>query len=227
VNLVGGLCNRLRALASRRALGPCSVVWLAGEDNGEGRYEDTFEPIDGVTFVTGMPHEAVLRLEQAYNVEPAAPAGWEQWYCQLRLRPAHLARLRALHPGTPYSAMHLRRTDNWIIRDALKVPLTADAEFAAWAAGVPAPIYIATDNGTTQQAMQAACAALGKACIVAEAIPPDDGRDARYTGMPTAAIDLFMCAGSAHFMGTHASSSFSTTAALLRGLPGWWREVVP
>ena len=64
-----------------------------------------------------------------------------------------------------------------------------------------------------------ACALIDKEVIVAETLLLDTGsEDKRYTTLETAVVDLFLCAGSSHFMGSRFSSSFTNTINILRAL---------
>lgn len=221
VRALGGLCNRLRVILSyRAALGSVEVVWSPDGEISHGRFSDVFEPLAGVSFTDF--DESKPACLQTGDPHGGAPGHWQDAYREIILRPTHREKLRSLAPR-PYSALHVRRTD--------LVPMakrdncyTTDEELIAWCHSAPGPIYLATDNGTTQRQFAGIIVQMGKNAIFQAPIPEhadQDRHDRRNTDLAAAAVDLFACAGSAHFKGT-ADSSFSNTIALLRGLGGWW-----
>jgi hypothetical protein len=159
-----GLCNRLRIVLSfatiaRQRGRPLLVLWPV-VNVCNGRFEDAFAPIEGVTFVEKLPAE--MRAQFAPSSSDFHPdvkrLGEDACNrCFALLRPSEAvarrvdANLRALrsaqlHPETASSfiSMHIRRTDHWGSE-------ITDDDFAAFALRHPASsIFLATDNATTQ-----------------------------------------------------------------------------
>ena len=215
----GGLCNRLRVVLSYRAWrGSITCVWLPDEQIAGARWADVFEPLPGVSFLYEDP--GVVDV-MACDPTHAAPQHWPLTYRDVRLREEHEARRLGVRAalGGPYSAVHARRTDCTEMAQAAGA-YTTDEELAAWAAQALAPIYIATDNGTTQRALAQALAGMGKRPAWLEDIP--EASTLRHTTLAASAIDLFVCAGSAEFKGSGASS-FTNAVHTMRKIGGWWQ----
>jgi hypothetical protein len=180
-----------------------------------------FAPLQGVTFVDSAYEGSPL--VQTCDPHPEPPTSWQDAYRELTLLPPHFDRMKGLGHLPRYSALHIRRTDLGPLsrQDNLYTP---DEEFVAWCHSVPGPIYLATDNGTTQRHFGALIARMGKRVIVQGLIPEhpaQDEHERRNTDLATAAIDLFACARAARFKGT-AASSFTGTIDVLRRIGGWW-----
>jgi hypothetical protein len=226
IEVTGGLCNRLRALLSYRAAhGKLEVVWCRDGEICGGHFRDVFEFLPGVRFIS--PRDGVPAKCAPADVPEAM---WIEGYRELRLIPHIRRRYERMRPGEPYSAIHVRRTDNYEIVDMENngVQGTTDEEFIEWAAAATTPVYIATDNGTTQRKFIEAVQASGKRAMYAELIVEharqNDGGQ-RNTSLECAALDLFMCAGSSAFLGTRATSSFTHAVEQLRQMDGaWWRQ---
>jgi hypothetical protein len=213
---VGGVSNRLRAILSYRSVhGHLSVVWDADEYVSHAEWADVFEPIPGVTFVTGRKWD-----REDYAPTAGALKGWEAAYVDLHPVESirrHIASVQNSLSGH-YLAAHIRRTDH--VPDVLargeKVKPLED--YVAWANQWPdRSLYIATDNGVTQRKMSE----LRRRSYFAEALPADSeevrATHARYGTLAAAVTDMFVCAGARGFMGTEASS-FTDTIQILRGL---------
>lgn len=220
LHCLGGLCNRLQAVLSYRSLHrPLIVEWSDLVQAG-GHFLDAFEPLEGVEFRDGpnwpvTHHGGQMTIGEVVADNgwcPGAPKAWLNTYRDLKLRP-HL-RERLIKP--PYSAIHVRRTDH--IPFAMGMgKLTVDAEFRAWCDYTPGPIFIATDNGTTQREF---VSYLGERAIIQAPIPEHANQnlhDHRNTDIGSAAVDLFICAGAEKFKGTPLSS-FSRTIEHLHQL---------
>jgi hypothetical protein len=235
---MGGLCNRLAAILSyRAAYGSIIVEWgdTAQVGGTLNDWHETFEPISGVTFVEGPPlpvvhHGGPVVLPNGIIADnfasKAAPPTWVEGYRDLKLQ-RHLWEnnkadmSKAVFP----TAIHVRRTDHVKMAKGMGA-FTSDEEFLGWLADKPDPIYIATDNGTTQRDFAGFIDALKKRAAVyawIEEHKDQDLHDHRNTGLAHAAIDLFTCARADHFMGTRGSS-YSVTIQLLHQVGGWWSQ---
>lgn len=218
VRAFGGLCNRLRVVLSyRAAFGPIDVVWHPDGEIADGRWSDVFEDLDGVRFLDSGDYGTAT-----IDPYPHAPHGWQDGYRDVRLRPNHHARLGHLVSGVgPYSAIHVRRTDHTAMAQGYGT-YTDDADFVQWLIDSEGPVYVATDNGTTQRAYTSL---LGDRAIVAATIaehPDQDAGGRRNTTLSHAAIDLFACVLATRFKGS-GESSFTNTVLMLRERRGWWR----
>ena len=214
LHAVGGLCNRLRAILSYRAMqgGLLDVVW--DTDTTVSGEPWPFLPLSGLRFVEGR-----------WDVEDYAPAKgapnrWERAYVELRL-PDDVTRRIALIHGD-YAAVHIRRTDhipNVEAQGGAVAPLVDYLTFAV--AAVDLPLFVATDNGETLAAFAAACR-LAALCPIYSSNPAIPGTEAqglndphRNSSLADALVDLYVCAGATHFKGT-AMSSFTDTIETLR-----------
>lgn len=215
----GGLCNRLRTILSYRAtFGNIDVVWHPDGEIANARWSDVFEPLSGVTF-----HEGDDYGTMTLDAYPHAAAGWQYGYRDLTLRSDHLDRFASLKPSEPYSAMHLRRTDHVHLATITNL-FRPDEDYVEWVKGATSPIYLATDNGTSQFKFLDVIRDAGKRAITAVRIEPhpqENQGGRRATTLADAAIDLFICAGAREFKGSGASS-FSATVDMLRTMGGWW-----
>ena len=248
---MGGLCNRLRTILSyRAAYGSLEVEWLPIQV-GAGTWDEVFEPLEGVTFVTPGPwtlrhqggpvlvHYSIMSNEWAVKSElrgqadeptwadcnplASAPMGWQTAYRDVRLVP----KLREALPDRPYSAVHVRRTDHEEMAKSWGV-WEGDDPMYAWIRTDAGPrFYIATDNRHSQDRYAEAVRVCGGTALVARRIYPTLGTPAdgenRATPLAHAAIDLFACVRADRFKGT-PGSSFTATIELLRSMQGWWAE---
>lgn len=220
IRALGGLANRLRVALSYRTaartagLPECEVVWVPDGEIAGAEFEDVFEPIAGIRWLTEIGDEPA-------TTDPTWICGpmWGEAYRELTLRPelrARLDELRALHGRTP--AMHVRRSDlpvEWRhSHDALE-------QFVAWARETTGPMFLATCSGEAQEYMRAE---LGDRVWWQRDIarhPLEAVSGQRNTTLAEAALDLFVCAGAAAFRGC-STSSFSHLVTRLRTLGGWW-----
>lgn len=228
LHAMGGLANRLRTILSYRAVhGSIVCEWDPTKETAVafGHFLDVFEPIQGVTFETPtdawetVRHDGgVLKIgDITYDNDPhrEAPMDWTKGYLELQLRPEHAARL----PKGIYDAMHIRRTDLTPMAASLG-NLTPDDEFFAWARTGWRPVWLATDNGTTQLLYQGKLKELGRQAMRLAPIQENerqDEHDFRNTTLADAAIDLFACSKAVDFKGTR-ESSFTLAIELLRRL---------
>jgi hypothetical protein len=222
VEAIGGLANRVRVtLSYRAAYGRVDVVWRRTGEIGRSAWSDVFESLDGVRFFDDYLAPVHKTTDPLHN-------SWLPAYRDVRLRADHRARFEQLRAGVSicdrlerpsYQAMHVRRTD---LGSDVAPNAQPDRDFVAWALRQPGPVYIATDNGTTQREMAAAIRE--KDPFFLATIPEHDRQnetDQRNTPLADAAIDLFFCAGADAFMGTNGSS-FTSTVEALRQIHGWW-----
>lgn len=219
LHAVGGLCNRLRAVLSYRALHrDLEVLWRPDEYVSGVRFEDVFDPLEGVRF---------LSVAAGWDVEDYAPAkdapeDWEKSYGDLVpvgfLGQRIADTIEGLR-GTgslDYTAIHVRRTDHAAavaFRGEALDPLGAYLDFAG-----PGPLYLATDNRETQTWFRAHRLVYVSAVLRGE--QAQDLHDHRRNGtLADAVVDLYVCSMASRFMGTR-DSSFTDTIHALRRLYG-------
>ena len=210
----GGLANRLRVLLSYRAAhGPTTFIWRADSQVAGGRFQDVFERLDGVTIIDGI----VAKEPDVSTCDPSpdAPAGWQQSYADLVLKPWLEVQVERL--ASPI-AIHVRRTD---IVD-LNIPLEPLADYFAFLREHTKPgllgedrVFVATDNHETQAMLRDM---LRERCICQPIDEHGDlPHDHRATSLEHAAIDMFTCARAEWFKGTSASA-FTWAIEILRSL---------
>lgn len=222
-----GLCNRLRAVLSysevaRRQGRNLLVVWQR-DNQCNGEFLDCFAPLPGVRFVREPPPWA------------PAPERANHTHCDVKgteaeaggfalLRPAPAlqkvleASLRECAPS--FVAVHIRRTDMsvWaaIQPDSRYAIDTADERFDGFLdAHGQHNLYCATDCRATYARYTKRYAARVKATTERRY----SSHRHRQTSLAEAALDLFMCANAAHFMGS-SGSSFSDAIMHLRACNG-------
>ena len=212
VRAIGGLANRLRVILSRPH---DSFVWVPDDEVAGARFADVFEcdPWIGISD-DGSADYSTTDPSWELGGTLVKP-GWIERYCLLvPVEPVRtrIAMLRELL-GT-YDAMHIRRTDS----GALVVP--DDDAFFEWAKG-RATVYLATDNGRTQDKFREW---LGPTLEVnrwiadkTETMP--EGCGTRLTSLQDAVVDLYMCAHSSAFRGS-PGSSFSQLVYYLKDVIG-------
>jgi hypothetical protein len=223
---MGGLCNRLRAIFSYRAVYKTLLVeWGSDPQDqaGAGEFLDVFMPLRGVKFVPLSSTWQVAHQGEALQVGEAlldndphreAPIGWQDAYRELELQPRWKKKL----PESPYDAMHVRRTDLIPLLKREGVQIAEDDAFLAWARrGGVWPVWVATDNGATQRELRTGLSAIGRTMLVYEEIVEQNIDGIRNTDLASSAVDLFACAGGLKFLGTYGSS-FTAAIELLRRL---------
>jgi hypothetical protein len=220
LHAIGGLCNRLQAMLSRRAAhGPISVFWEKSDTVSHAHFLDVFEPIEGIQFVNdGWDAEA-------WDVAREAPRGWERAYQELAPLTGLEKRITRVQSELgDYLAIHVRRTDHVPNTTSRGERVEALDEYVEWSrqyAGLP--IYVATDNGETQQSLQAMLAKAGRVTIVGACLDGNEwqanGNQHRNGSLADAVADLFVCAGATHFKGTRFSSFSDTIERLMLELP--------
>ena len=216
VRAVGGLCNRLQhVISARAAYGPLLVTWDLQEPALAGaRFSDLFEPLDGVEF---REHGTA---PESCHVCADAPEGWERGYLELKPRLDIVERIGAIAGEYNYVAVHIRRSSGHAeLLERLAVTATTDEDFLRWLGQYPDHVvYLATDNAKTQAAW---LGRLGRAIVNREILTGTErqglGNHAIHTSVADAVVDLYVCAGATHFMGTRGSS-FTDTINRLRSL---------
>lgn len=212
VRAFGGLANRLRVVLSyRHTFGPLEVVWHPDGEIAHGRFSDVFAPIDGVTFL-----DEGLCGTKTLDPYPHARDGWRFLYRDLKLKPEHAVRVEA-ERERPYAAIHVRRTDHVAMAKALG-GYVEDEEFFAWMGRVNMPVFIATDNATTQAAFIKAAAEALVPILTAGPILSDSWEGGhRNTDLARTAVDLVTCVNARTFMGSK-ESSFTNLVHTMRDL---------
>jgi hypothetical protein len=218
---VEGLSNRLRTVLSHRVVAhaagrPLLVLWRRDE-LCNGYFLDCFAALPGVRFVKEPPPGS--RPEPMSECHPSLKNTLREAYAYAALGPNESVRAEVAERlkgcGRPFAAVHIRRTDHLTaIRPEQQ---TKDEAFLAFCERggrpshePPRPVYIATDNATTQAEFTAR---LGPRARHAKQIRPSGSM--RQTALRDAAVDMLVCAASDAFMGSHGSS-FSDAIAHLR-----------
>ena len=224
-----GLCNRLRAILSHREIAQREgrklfVVWQC-DRQCNGDFLDCFAPLPGVRFLRQPPpwYPAPPRVNHCHQAIRGTPA---ETATTTLLKPSpslHAALLLRLPEGTPFIAVHIRRTDMAISADTqLNVEyarLTTDAAFDDFLESYPEhQIYVATDCGATLNRFAEKYAARLVGATAERRAAYNPWRH-RQTSLQDAVMDLFLCARSTLFMGSYGSS-FSDTIAQLRASRG-------
>lgn len=219
---VGGIGNRLRAITSR--LEPGLVVqWPIDWECAFGKWEDVFEPIDGVTTinVNRLPNDSFAEPCDLETCDPA-PIPIEKYahnYRRLGVSKRVLALMDRAEKklGASYTALHIRRTDHrHVIPEGSE---TYDADFIVFAKQSSDPVFVATDNGETQRGFKMQLDAVSCQDILEGSELAAYGDHTRYTSLDVAVADMFMCRNALRFMGTRGSS-FTDTINIMRGLYG-------
>lgn len=222
LHAVGGLCNRLRAILSYRALhGEITVVWDVNEYVSDARWDDVFGPIPGVTFEY---HKGWT--EAGWDVEDYAPAkgapdGWERDYRYVRPVPSVRQSIAGMLELGPFAAMHVRRTDyvpNMALLGEHVEPLE---DFVLWAEKMGRPVFLATDNAETRRLLGERLRFVGVKWLSHAALAGADVQaledHSRSGSLSDAAVDLYVCVAASHFKGSRGSS-FTDTIEILRRL---------
>ena len=217
LHALGGLANRLQAVMSRRHRGPMQVIWDLHEPALAGvSFGDLFEPLDGVTFVSA----GVGADDTSFSVATDAPEGWEKGYLELRPKLSILDRIAEvrLRIGKTYAAMHVRRSSGFLENVAPMGGTTLDHEFFNFYVDTePMAVFLATDNAETQRMYLEKCQR--RIFLPREVKTGTErqglGNHAIHTSVADAVVDLYVCAGATHFMGSR-HSSFTDTINRLR-----------
>ena len=210
IRAFGGLANRLRVVMSyRQTFGPLEIVWRPDGEIAHGRFLDVFEPIDGVTFLD--EGNCGTKTLDPY---PHATGGWRFLYRDLKLRPEHAERVKAIREWSPYAAMHVRRTDHVRMAQSLG-GYTDDAAFFLWMAKRETPVFLATDNASTQAEFLKTATDLRVSMLSAGPIEHDSCEGGhRNTDLARCAIDLYACVHSKEFKGSGESSFTNLVIAM-------------
>ncbi len=203
---MGGLANRAQAILSYlHVYGELEVEWRE-DQAGPGHPRDVFQPIRGVTWVEPREpvfthHGGPVKLADGTIADNhphgEARSGWISLYHELRLLPEHTL------PETPYIAMHMRRTDFLPLARKMRC-MRDDVAFYAWASQQCAPVFLATDNASTQHEMIARLHP--QQVITLGDLGDVDEHDVRNSDLSRSARDLFACVAADRFYGTPGSS---------------------
>lgn len=246
-----GLCNKLRVVLSYRQAVPTGrlLVWWRRGAGCNCSFEDLFQPLPGVTFVSSCPPgcKLVTRHDPAYGASDDVADGLQlvracydshpsvkyslleqAMYRQLQLRPELEARvahnLAKLGGAGAFVAVHVRRTDHVEVFGE-PGPAGSDDAFMRFVDSRPEsePIFVATDNPATQAMFVARYGARVRqlTLMADQAALGGDGCDGagRHTSVAEAVVDLYTCVRASCFKGTPLSS-FSDTVELLRRADG-------
>lgn len=202
----GGMCNRLRAImcyyydlnAHKRVL---YVRWIPDRIVSHAEFSSVFEPLNGVVFVKTLnPKHNVIKVSNGYLDHKK---GWTKKILH-RLRPKKNLQIiidnlkKTLDQD--YIAVHVRRTD---MRRKIETPDNVFFDFID-AFDANKPIFLATDNGVTQQIFKKR---YGDRIIISNDMGDKNTRSStRISTLADAVIDLFVCIYSGHFLGTKHSS---------------------
>ena len=221
VRALGGLGNRLRVILSRCREGDFQFVWPPDAEICFARFEDVFEPLDGVRITDssefGLKPD-ITTTDPLWRSGSWSKPAWQPLYKQLRPKPEISDRISTLlkHLGPFFDAMHVRRTDciGQAERDGVYTPDSAFLDFAQSGSGL---LYLATDNGQTQRRFQSW---IGSRLVVGAPIASDEERmpegcGRRLTTLADAVVDLYVCTKAKRFMPS-GSSSFSQTVVWMR-----------
>lgn len=221
VCVMGGLCNRLRSILSWRSAcgGEVEVLWARSEGICRARFTDVFEPLAGVTFTDigdgpAQDYAGPCDVPPTCGLAPDAKPDWTESYRELRPQPhvmARVAEIKAQMAGSPYYAIHARRTDH--VEHAKRFGhFTSNDELAGWLLGMPRhlPLYLATDCPKTLSWFQ-------DRFVTRWNVEPKAvrGYDVRAQSLSDAVVDMWMCMGAREFRGSWFSS-FSETIETLR-----------
>lgn len=228
-----GLCNQLRVLFSYREVGrrSCRHLYLSWRRAQEcpARFDDLFEPIEGATVLCGD----LTELPQPYRADRlptilAWTSACHPWVVGTPTETAMYADLKPLLPlrqsvaklleacGKRFVAIHVRRTDHKFNEQTSYASFNAFLEKHG-----DLPIFLATDNATTQQCFKDRFG--DRLCALDEiAVPSDKDRakhEFRHTPVSRAVAEMFVCAEATIFKGSYYSS-FSDTIMHLRRVRG-------
>jgi len=213
-----GLCNRLRLITAYKHLSDIKnkkmeFFWVKSPQCN-GLFKDLFNPIPNIGF-TYLEH-------RRKSVRPPDTATMRNLFSHsqkiknknhLIFKPVDgiMGEVKSIQDriGEDYIACHIRRTDIITIQKKYKIEPPKDQDFIDFMEKYPDKrIFLATDSRTTQEKfIKMFPDRLAYGCVVSG----DGSRryPKRTTSIQDAVKDLFLCIGSAHFMGT-ACSSYST-----------------
>lgn len=223
---IGGLGNRLRTILSWRAVhGPITAVWCRSDAVCHGRWEDAFEPLEGVTFEDGGdvhaheykgPHD-VMSCGVCPGLEGT---DWCKAYLELASARGLERVLSEVGYLDEYAAVHARRTDH-VEHARTHGHFTTNEELLAWHCRTGnGPLYLATDCPNTRNWFRAR---QDRVLTNGAQLESVSGYEVRPGKLADAVIDLFMCARATRFMGSWFSS-FSETVEILRKPPVAFNE---
>lgn len=200
----GGLANKLRVLFSFvRKQSNLVVVWPV-EESCPGLFLDVFTPLKNVQFVVSIDSVPDYR-----GCSPSMIPNYSQLHLAPKLQEELHRRLREMG-DRGYVAGHIRRTDHSELAKS-KNKFTSDETFREFLDSTDLPIFIATDNGETQQYFKTL---YENRLIIFHEIP-QELRSLRATSLEEAVLDLFLCVNATEFLGS-GWSSFTDLIKVLR-----------
>ena len=209
---IGGTMNRIQAVLSyRSAHGPLLVHWTPDVPH----FLETFEPLEGVTFVDDHANG----YHQDYGIATAAPTDWRRHYAELRPIAPISERVEAFRATLgSYLAIHVRRTDMTPLAAMMGAPHPDDNEYLEWCASRDGSVWVACDNGETQRKYEMWLGSRFRSgCVL-------DGKEVHglsehkvYGRIEDAIVDMWMCVGAKSCM-TQGFGTFSGTIRILRAL---------
>lgn len=212
-----GLCNRLRTILSRLEPG-LVVYWEPDVEIAGARWDDVFEPLEGVTFVYDRPERVDLATGDG-----APGVRWIDEMRRVRPLPAIRQRVADLCAGMGrFDAMFVRRTDGVFVAEEER-NFTPDDAFRAFAASTSRRLFLATDNGETQRKFRAW---VGERLVVEGELGGTERHEAgdhtRHQSLAGSVVNLYVCVEAEYFVGS-GGSSFSDTITWLREMraAGW------
>ena len=222
LNVVGGLCNRLRAMLSYSDV--CgkylTIRWEPNGDVCSSKFTDVFEPMTNLPMVDG----GLFDVED-FAPHPNAHPDWVYAYKLLKPKPHIVDEIQWVLSGMPkdFAAIHIRRTDHTPNAQLNGFEIEHLIDYYHFAKEAK-DLYIATDNSETFDKFSDCVRGLGPKVHQAREIPYSRESQhltdhKRHTTLEHAVIDLYVCSYAHRFMGTNGSS-FSDTIDILRRLRG-------
>ena len=198
-----GLCNRLRVLFSYHFLNKNEKMVIIWENNRAcpGLFLDYFEPIKNVDFL----NEPVENIDVKANGQHKKTRK-DFIYEELKLKNYLKEKInQKIEELGNYVAVHIRRTDT-ISTPWKKESYVSDEDYIKFINDHPDHnVYIATDNYETQKKFYDLFKDKVKVINFIEK-PKKYIPAVRQTSLEDTIIDIYMCIGADHFMGSGYSS---------------------
>lgn len=212
-----GLCNRLRLISNYKHMSEATekkikMYWVKSKPCME-KFSNLFEPIDNVFFkyIKWNRNERRTRPKDTSKSLGVFPQDDEIYRKNhLIFRPTQSIQKKIdevkSNIGGSYISCHIRRTDIATIQRKYKVTPHLDSFFDKFIDLHPRhKMFLATDSETTQRRFKNKF----KDKIYTHSFISGDGSSRwpnRTTSIQDAVVDLFVCVGSADFLGTNCSS---------------------
>ena len=217
VQLRGGICNRLRTMFRHceqiqeltqklRLTIHLYIIWTPSEHCVQ-LFNDLFHSYPGIHFIDQNENISTICVDSYTSEFPLR----ESYYEKLRPRKDMLTKIKKLI-SQPFIAIHVRRTDHIELAKS-KNKFTTDEEFFSFLDKYhDYPIFLATDNVTTQNIFKKK---YGTRIFWNKNITNTQNR--RHTTEKDAIIDLYVCAHANFFLGS-GYSSFTDTISILSSI---------